>query len=186
MSVIINFFSGPCSGKSTKSAELFALMKKKNINVELTYEFPKILAWEDNMSAIRDQFYITANQHRNITRLYGKVDYIIVDSPILLGCIYKNRYNDNVSYPSNFYSKLDDFIIDLFNQYNNINIFLKRNDEEFDTIGRYQDYEESKNIDFEIKKLLLQNNIPFFECDVDDDTVNHVYEIISNSNSNLK
>lgn len=180
MSKIINFFSGPCAGKSTKAAELFSLMKKNNINVELTYEFPKILAWEDNMSAIKDQFYITANQHRNITRLYGKVDYIIVDSPIILGCIYKNRYNDKMSYPSDFYSKLDDFIIDLFKQYENINIFLKRNDEGFDGVGRYQDFEESKNIDFEIKKLLLQNNISFFECDVNDNTVDIIYKEILN------
>lgn len=180
MSKIINFFSGPGSGKSTKAAELFALMKKNNLSVELTYEFPKILAWEDNMSAIKDQFFITANQHRNISRLYGKVDYIIVDSPILLGCIYKNKYNDNMSYPSDFYEKLDDFIIDLFKKYNNINIFLKRNDENFNNLGRYQNYEESKNIDFEIKQLLDRHHIYFFECPVNENTANIIYNEIIN------
>jgi hypothetical protein len=176
MTKIINFFSGPCSGKSTKAAELFSLMKKNNLNVELTYEFPKILAWEDNMSAIKDQFFITANQHRNITRLYGKVDYIIVDSPIILGCIYKNKYDDILSYPSSYYNKLNDFIIDLFKQYNNINIFLQRNEDNFNEVGRYQNLVESKIIDSEIKNLLLQNDISFFECIVDDNTVSVIYD----------
>jgi len=89
MSLIVNFFGGPGIGKSTQSAHLFTKMKKNHMDVELTFEFPKIVAWEENYSAIRDQFYITANQHRNISRLYGKVKYIIVDSPIILG-ISKN------------------------------------------------------------------------------------------------
>ena len=80
MSTIINFFGGPGIGKSTQSAGLFTEMKKNQMDVELTYEFPKEVAWEGNYSSIKDQFYITANQHRNISRLYGKVDYIIVDS----------------------------------------------------------------------------------------------------------
>ena len=61
MSIIINFFGGPCIGKSTQSAELFTLMKKSHMNVELTFEYPKIVAWEENFSSIRDQFFITAN-----------------------------------------------------------------------------------------------------------------------------
>ena len=71
---IINFFGGPGIGKSTQAAGLYSLMKKNNMSVELTYEFPKILAWDENHSAIKDQLYITANQHRNISRLYYDVD----------------------------------------------------------------------------------------------------------------
>ncbi len=73
MSLIINFFGGPGIGKSTQSAGLFTEMKKHHMDVELTFEFPKIVAWEENFSAIKDQFYITANQNRNISRLYVKV-----------------------------------------------------------------------------------------------------------------
>ena len=98
---IINFFGGPGIGKSTQAAGLYALMKKNDMSVELTYEFPKILAWDENHSAIKDQFYITANQHRNISRLYGKVEYIIVDSPILFGMVYKDKYG--VEYPQGLY-----------------------------------------------------------------------------------
>ena len=87
MSKIINLFGGPSIGKSTQAAGLYYEMKKAGYNVEMPYEFPKLQAWERNVYAVKDQFYITANQHRNISRLYGQVDYIIVDSPILFGLI---------------------------------------------------------------------------------------------------
>ena len=80
MSKIINLFGGPGIGKSTQASGLFTEMKRNHMSVEYTYEFPKEVAWEGNISQLRDQFFITANQHRNISRLYGKVDYIIVDS----------------------------------------------------------------------------------------------------------
>ena len=74
MSKIINFFGGPGIGKSTQASGLFTEMKKHHMSVEYTYEFPKEVAWEGNVSQLKDQFFITANQHRNISRLYGKVD----------------------------------------------------------------------------------------------------------------
>ena len=54
MSLIINFFGGPGIGKSTQSADLFSVMKKHHMDVELTFEFPKIIAWEENYSSIKD------------------------------------------------------------------------------------------------------------------------------------
>lgn len=179
MSSIINFFGGPGCGKSTVANELFSIMKKNNFSVEITYEYPKIMAWENNFSSIKDQFFITANQHRNITRLYNKVDYIIVDSPILLGCVYKNKYATDDEYPTKFYSKLDVFILDLFKQYHNINIFLNRNNG-FNKIGRFQNSEESKEIDKEIKQLLLSNNLYFYELAVDNNTAQNIFDKIKN------
>lgn len=177
-SIIINFFGGPGIGKSTQAAGLFTEMKKNQYDVELTYEFPKEVTWEGNFSAIKDQFYITANQHRNISRLYGKVKYIIVDSPIILGSIYKEKYSNN-EYPSCYYDKtFDQFIWKLFKSYNNINIFLKRDDKTFDENGRFQNLEESKKIDDEIKKSLIENNVSFTEFDVNVNTPDNVFDFI--------
>lgn len=179
-SLIINFFGGPGIGKSTQSAGLFTEMKKCHMDVELTYEFPKIVAWEENFSAIKDQFYVTANQHRNISRLYGKVKYIIVDSPIILGLVYKERYNDKPEYPATFYGdSYDNFILDLFRKYNSLNIFLKRNDSTFDQNGRFQDLKESKEIDWEIKHKLMINNIEFVEFEVNQNTPVDIFTYIN-------
>lgn len=179
MSTIINFFGGPCIGKSTQSAELFTLMKKSHMDVELTFEYPKIVAWEENYSSIKDQFFITANQHRNISRLYGKVEYIIVDSPIILGLVYKDKYDSEPSYPANFYDdSFDNFILNLFKKYNSLNIFLGRNDGVYDTNGRFQTLEESKMIDDDIKRKLVENGIPFIEFSVGPNTANDIFNYI--------
>jgi adenylate kinase family enzyme len=183
MSLIINFFGGPGIGKSTQSAGLFTEMKKQHIDVELTYEFPKIVSWEENYSAIKDQFYITANQHRNISRLYGKVDYIIVDSPIILGMVYKERYNDKPEYPAMFYdNSFDFFILQLFKKYRNFNILLTRNDSTYDENGRFQKLTEAKEIDEDIKNKLITYNIPFVEFEVNDTTHVDIFNYIINNN----
>jgi hypothetical protein len=178
-SLIINFFGGPGIGKSTQSAGLYTIMKKHHYDVELTYEFPKIVAWEENYSAVKDQFYITANQHRNISRLYGKVKYIIVDSPIILGMVYKTRYNIEPQYPSMFYDDtFDNFILSLFKKYNSLNILLRRDDTTYDENGRFQNLQESKEIDEDVKIRLLANSIPFVEFDVHGNTSLDIFNYI--------
>lgn len=178
-SKIINFFGGPGIGKSTQACGLFTEMKKQHISVEYTYEFPKEVAWEGNVSQLKDQFFITANQHRNICRLYGKVEYIIVDSPIILGCIYEQRYGNG--YPASFYniSGLSNYIWSLFKQYDNINILLKRNNETYDPNGRIQDLEEAQEIDNDIEQTLLSNNIPFIEFSVNTNTAMDIFKYIT-------
>jgi hypothetical protein len=178
-SKIINFFGGPGIGKSTQAAGLYSIMKKNGMSVELTYEFPKILAWDENLSAIKDQFYITANQHRNITRLYGKVEYIIIDSPILFGMVYKNKYGE--SYPQGIYGEsFDRFLLDLFNQYDNINILLKRKELDYQGTGRFQGFEESKEIDQSLKMILENNDVPYMEFQVSDDLTKKLYNKLFN------
>lgn len=179
MSLIINFFGGPGIGKSTQSAELFTLMKKSHMDVELTFEYPKIVAWEENYSAIKDQFFITANQHRNISRLYNKVKYIIVDSPIILGTVYKDIYNDGNSYPAEFYDvSFDYFILKLFKKYNNLNILLIRDDESFNKNGRLQNLEESKEIDSTIKSTLDLHEIPYVTFTLQQNTSEQIFRYI--------
>jgi adenylate kinase family enzyme len=181
-SLIINFFGGPGIGKSTQSSGLFTEMKRHHKDVELTFEFPKIVAWEENYSAIKDQFYITANQHRNISRLYGKVKYIIVDSPIILGMVYKDRYNNEPEYPSMFYDEsFDYFILSLFKRYNSLNILLRRDDTTYDENGRFQNLQESKEIDDDIREQLLVNNIPFVEFNVCNNTAVDIFNYITSN-----
>ena len=152
------------------------------MSVEYTYEFPKEVAWEGNVSQLKDQFFITANQHRNISRLYGKVDYIIVDSPIVLGCFYEQRYGEG--YPASHYSMscLSNFLWTLFKNYDNINILLKRNDETYDTNGRLQDLQEAIEIDEDIKQTLDVNNIRYSEFTVHNDTPLEIYRYLIENN----
>ncbi len=177
-SKIINFFGGPGIGKSTQASGLFTEMKRNHMSVEYTYEFPKEVAWEGNISQLKDQFFITANQHRNISRLYGKVEYIIVDSPIILGCFYEQRYGEG--YPASFYGMtgLSGFLWKLFKQYENINILLNRNNETYDPNGRIQDLQEAQEIDKDIRETLLINNVSFTEFSVGPNTPLEIYRYL--------
>jgi deoxyadenosine/deoxycytidine kinase len=179
MSKIINIFGGPGIGKSSIAAGVTYKLKKNHINCDQPYEFPKLLAWDDNHSAIQDQLYVLANQHRGIVKSYGKVDYIVLDSPILLSLTYRNYYK-GTEYPSSLYGEsFDKMVLDTFNQYDNINIVLDRADGVHNNDERYQNLEESKELDGVIENSLIENNIPFHKIKVDDDTVDNIIELIN-------
>ena len=178
MSKIINIFGGPGIGKSSIAAGVTYKLKKNHINCDQPYEFPKLLAWDDNHSAIQDQLYVLANQHRGIVKSYGKVDYIVLDSPILLSLTYRNYYK-GTEYPSSLYGEsFDKMVLDTFNQYDNINIVLDRADGVHNNDERYQNLEESKELDIVIENSLIENTIPFHKIKVNDDTVDDIMKLV--------
>lgn len=152
MSYVINFFGGPGLGKSTLSAGLFYWMKKNYYEVELSTEYAKDVTWEGHQAKLEDQLYITAKQNRKLWRLKGKVDFIITDSPLLLGVQYAKP-----DYFPNYYANL---VHEVFNSYKNINLFIKRT-KTYNPNGRNQTLAEAMIIDEHIIKMLGEHNIPY-------------------------
>lgn len=181
MSKIINLFSGPGAGKSSIAAGLIHELKKKHISCDAPYEFPKILAWDNNGEAIKDQLYVIANQHRGIAKSYNKVDYIVVDSPILLSLVYKNYYiKDETDYPSCLYGfEFDHMILSIHRYYDNLNILLIRSNESVhNEKERYQDLTQSIDIDNKIRIMLDKNYVPYIEVNVDGDPIQQILKLI--------
>jgi len=178
MSKLINLFGGPGIGKSSIAAGITYKLKKKHIKCNNPYEFPKRLAWDNNIPAISDQLYVFANQHRGIAECYGKVDYIIIDSPIMFSLIYHTIYTEG--YPANLYgNEFRDLVVSLHQKYDNINILLERGDTVHNDDERFQDLEKSKLIDLQCKKILDENNIPYHIVKVDNKTVKKIIGIIN-------
>jgi deoxyadenosine/deoxycytidine kinase len=178
MTKIINLFGGPGIGKSSIASGITYKLKSKHINCDNPYEFPKLLAWDENNSAIRDQLYVLANQHRGIVKSYGKVDYIILDSPILLSLVYKNYYRSN-EYPATLYGdSFDKMVLDIHNQYDTLNIVLKRGNGKHNDKERYQSLEESIELDNLITSTLQVNNILFIEVELNENTVDNILSIL--------
>ena len=92
--IVINFFGGPNSGKSTQAAGLFYKMKLEGYSVEHVNEYAKMCVWENRMEMLEDQLYVMAKQNRRVKRLEGKVGYAVTDSPILLSSIYRTAYGE--------------------------------------------------------------------------------------------
>jgi len=160
MTKIINLFGGPGAGKSSTASGLFFEFNKRGITCDVPYEYPKEIVWDGKVSNLNDQLYVFANQHRRIVRSYGKVDYVILDSPILLSFIYQE--NVKLLYPSNLYGKeFNDLILNVFKSYDNINFFIEREDNKFIKNGRVHSSEESIDIDNKILTLLNESNIKY-------------------------
>ncbi len=177
MSKLINLFAGPGAGKSAIAAGVFYELKKRHISCNNPYEFPKTLAWDKNYSAIQDQLYVFANQHRGIAQSYGKVDFIVIDSPILFSTIYHSYYTKG--YPAEYYDQsFHDMVVDLHKKYDNVNIILKRTEGSHDEGERFQDLEESLAIDRLCVEKLDEHSIPYHEVQVGENTVETILKLI--------
>jgi sugar phosphate isomerase/epimerase len=143
---VINLFAGPGAGKTTTAAKLFAAMKDKGLKVELVQEYVKSWAWEGREIGPLDQIYILAKQLRAESRLYGKVDYIITDSPIELSSYYDKRRNND--------SAISNVVDDLLSRVDvdRLNVFIKR-DKPYYQHGRYETEAEAVNIDEELHEM---------------------------------
>jgi len=168
----INVFGGPGLGKSTTAAGLFHKMKTKDYKVEYIQEYAKELTFGKDFIKLSDQLLLLGEQHHRMFRIKDQVDYIIHDSPFILGMIYAS--DDMIP--------LDEFealILKLYYRYNHINIFLKRSSEhKFQEYGRNQNLEEAIEKDKQIKKWLKKNKIPFYEVDMGKNAVKEIYKII--------
>lgn len=150
---VVNFFGGPGSGKSTTAALLFGEMKKKHFNVELIHEAAKDFKWEDWDHIFGEQDYIFAHQHRLIRRLTRHdIDYAVVDSSILLSLFYM---------PDDFPQSFRQFVKDVFNSYDNINILLDRNPAiPYVQAGRNESERQAIEIDKKVRQYFNDTDTP--------------------------
>ncbi len=155
MAKIINLFGGPGAGKTTLAAAIFHSLKILQINAEIISEFPKDMILEQNAQALDNQFYITANQAYRIWCAAKVYDYVIVDSPILLGAIYNK--NPNIA------AEFNAFLLKYHHEFDNINIFLLRGEKnQHPMSGRIHDIDEAIKKDIEIRNFLDQNQLQYY------------------------
>lgn len=154
----INLFGGPGTGKSTIAAGLFHKMKTKGYRAEYIQEYAKELTFGKDYTKLSDQLLILGEQHHRMFRLKDQVDFLIHDSPFVMGMTYlqKDPHLDKKKY-----AKL---IVSMFKSYNNVNIFLERNVgvHGYQEYGRSQSLNEAIQKDNEIKQMLDDNNIKYY------------------------
>lgn len=165
--LVVNLFGGPGVSKSTTATGIFHDLKKRGINCEYVPEFAKSLVWAERHRDLDLQPYVTVSQWRELAILEGKVEIVVTDSPILLGCVY--QYQGRCLVFENFIRKLHE-------GFNSLNVFLERDLEwhPYQENGRLQTIEQSIEKDEQILKLLSDFEIPFSKIKVGPSTVDEI------------
>lgn len=170
---VIQFFGGPCTGKSTSAAELYAIMKKQGYKVELIHEIAKDITWDQNFALLTEQDLILAMQNHLQRRLVGKVDYVIADTSMLLGLFYVSEH-----FPASYAT----FLTEIWQSYTNINILLDRNpDFPYQQEGRNQNEQQAIALDLKVKQYFSDNVIEQWTMTAGDTVVGNCLRIIKNN-----
>jgi nicotinamide riboside kinase len=158
ITTVINLFGESGAGKSTLAAELYAKMKKRGLKVELVREFAKELAWDGRVIGPFDQIAIIGEQMRRESSLFGKVDYIITDSPAMLGAFYMD-YNHNQDFMTDTVSKYISYA-----RYDHDvlfkNIMVERQGE-YEVSGRYETEAQANQMRINLKDFLWREGVKF-------------------------
>ena len=174
---IINLYGGPGTGKSTSAAYLYYVLKAEGHNVELVREYVKDWAWEGRQISTYDQIYFLGKQVRRESLLYGKVDWIITDSPVMMNLYYAARYcalslGEGVrSATLSFYRQAEE------DGHKHLHVFLKRN-KPYVSEGRYQTEGEAVEIDVGLRRLLEDLKLSVIESDPDEAKLLDVFHTI--------
>lgn len=155
----ICLYGGPCVGKSTEAADLYVQMKRAGYNVELVREVAKKWAWQGREIGPFDQMAILGKQMEEESSLFGKVEYVITDSPAFLGGIYLYVNHEK------------DFMMDTVKKYYDyceqkgviFKNFLIPRAKKYDPKGRYESEFEAEFLDSMIKIQLAKYDINFIE-----------------------
>lgn len=159
--IVLNMFGGPGSGKSTLAAEIFVDMKKLHLNTELVTEYAKDKVWEESFAMMENQVYLFGKQQHRLWRVSKKCDVVVTDSPLLLSLYYGR----GKCLPTFF-----TLVLEEFNKYDNINIFLKRA-QEYSLVGRNQTEQEAIEVDNQLLDILDSNGIKYVEFEVNEEGV---------------
>jgi hypothetical protein len=170
--LIVNLFAGPGTGKSTIAAGLFYRLKIAGINCEYVQEYAKDRTWQEDWTALQCQPYIAGKQMFRVMRLLGKVDVVITDSPLLLSLVYPS-FGSTPAF--------DQWVLEAFALFNNLNIFLERDPEKhrYNASGRSQSEDEAMVIDQKVRGLLTNHSIEHSVVRMNgEETLNEILEKI--------
>jgi hypothetical protein len=161
---VLNIWAGAGAGKSTTAADTFARMKRAGLSVELVTEYVKTQAWQGIPIGPWDDVIIFAEQLRRESVLYGKVDYIVTDSPLGLSAVYERHYHASQC-------TMRDLVCAVLKRQEaagikRVNCLLKRHPGVFDGAGRYETEAGARAVDRLVEEhLRMGRNRPFHFVD---------------------
>lgn len=171
MTLYVNLIGGPGTGKSTNAAGVFYKLKSAGVDCEYIQEYAKDKTWQEAAFVLGCQPYISAKQLFRQHQVLNKVEVAITDACLLNGLVYDGHYTGPA---------FEQWLLDTFNSFDNLNIFLKRNlaNHPYNPNGRSQTLEESQNLDIQIEAMLHKYKQPYVTIDVTPNTADDIVKEI--------
>ena len=150
--LVLNLFGAPGAGKSTAAHGIVSELKMLGAEVEMASEYAKILNFTERKYDAGRQIHVFSKQEYMLDAFRASnVEIVVTDSPLINSVIYK---------PENYYKSFDNFVLDVFNSFENINFLLCRK-HKYSTLGRWQSEEDADKIHKRIESTLTMNNIKY-------------------------
>lgn len=175
MTVVVNFIASPNSGKSLTSALVFSELKMNHQKAEYIQEYAKFLIYSNRIHELNNQYQVSYEQYKMLKPMDGIVDYLVCDSPLLLGLYYNRNHTNNIC----DVKKTEKLLIDKINEFNNVYIFLDKDpDLPYENEGRIHTEEQSKQIQIGLLDLLDEFNIPYLRAMSGKEDIERIMEYI--------
>lgn len=148
--IIVEFFGGPGSGKTTLASSAFSYYKRQAKSVEFTREYAQELIYEGREHLLPYQFVVAAGQYRKYKELeLSGANIVFSDTSLSLSKIYAR--------PGRIKKHLIPLLDEAEKEFEIIKVFVQRK-KPFDTQGRVHSEEESQQLDLEIIEKLQPFN----------------------------
>lgn len=170
---ILGIYGGPGSGKSTTALGLTSVLKQNNILSEYVSEYAKDIVWGETTELLKEQYLIFAEQLYRQMRLIGKVKYVITDCPLIMQIPYITK-NKNYFLTNKFEESLENILVESYNMFNNVDIFIERK-KEYQPVGRMQTEEEARLLDKDIYGMMVKHCRTIYTTD----SINAIPDIVN-------
>lgn len=173
---VINFFGAPGAGKTTAALSFTAYLKRMGYDAEYVPEFAKTQVWAETTHLLSKQNWVFAQQEFSLSILDGKIEYAVLDSPLLLSAFYA---------PNNYPEVFEQLCLHFFNTYDNFNFFMKR-DHAYQELGRIQNESEALVVESKLLNFLDKNNISFKELNASECVPERIFKYLALSKAKGK
>lgn len=147
--LVVDFIAGPSVGKSSLALGVASALKMSQLNrplvIEYLPEFAKKLVWQNRGEELKDRFWSSSQQNEELKLLCNPqtgIDIVVFDGSLILDAVYARWTNDPAI------QEIDELIKERYKGYPTLTIQVERNtDIPYEETGRFQTFEQSKEID---------------------------------------
>jgi len=155
---VINIIGGPGCDKSLYSSAIVLKLHLRHKTVETVPDVGKMLVWQRDTEALRNQYGIALHQYGMLEVLDGQVAFLVTEGALPQLLYYNAHYADNVC----DVGKTRQQILAWYKQFNNVNILVQRDlDKPYIRSGRYQDEAQAQQVDKDLRSVLVEEGIKF-------------------------